>query len=174
MTCIQICHRLRVYLLYYVHACTSKQPFLIVQYVYLAGTFVFQCAGVTSKCLLSSFLEKDAPKCSLTLTVQNPVQTHYIESCISFTFVQDFLLPLPISPLFGENRVLFLDLVAGICWSLSCGHSGARRSGNTLDCIEDSYFFALTLLSCHAWQIAEDCGIPAFYSGPVIGLLALR
>lgn len=83
-----------------------------------------------------------------------------------FPFIQNNLLYSHFPPLFVENRVLFLDLIAGICWALSCGHSGARRSGNTLDCIEDLKVFALALLSCHAWQIAAGLWYPRFLFGP--------
>lgn len=159
---MKIFHRL--YLLYQDYVCTSKRPFLTVQYIYLAGTFLFHRAGegVNSKCLLSCFLKINDSKYSFTLTIQSPVQAHFINSCT----LHLLLLELPVPPIFGENRLLFPDLVAGICWALSCGHSGARRSGNTLDCIKNLKFFALTLLSCHAWQIAAGLWYPRFLFGP--------
>lgn len=73
---------------------------------------------------------------------------------------------LQLSPLFVKNRTLFPRFHAGICAMLSGGHLGARRSGNPLGRFEDSRLYALTLLSCHTWQIAEGLWYPRFLPGP--------
>lgn len=90
----------------------------------LARTFliIVQEKGVTSKYLFSCFLERNDAKYSLALAIQNPVQTHFIESCITITFVQDFL-QLTLSPTPWRKEIVVprsrcRNLLGVIMWAL--------------------------------------------------------